>query len=396
MPSSTGTHRSHSPPPPEQTNDSLSTSKSILIIALVLGCFAVLWPKIFYPMLVGSRVASNSGRQDFMRQEREFGLPGHPAMRDRSRMVKEANGVPPRHTIDNELRPGPVPGMRPTMGGPGIQAQEKRGGGGGGGPMSILMPLYTIGIVIFFLYTIMKVAFKKNEDEYDTKQTATSRSNFDSVASDSYKTLNMAAEIRRNAHLRAAEQQQQRERQEQELLQQQRRQQEKEKQESEENITSGATPEEAPKDEDFEEEEKQAQLCEKSAPMTLPDCNMCLRELTEALPESADKLGDVEIQLLKERLLETEKAMAKIVEQMQQAGGVVPELDNSGRGDKTKKSEADDKSEDTDAEADQKKSSEATVDCDASEGDSTSGSEVENEEEFVLRQRKVVQEVKEE
>ena len=28
--------------------------------------------------------------------------------------------------------------------------------------------------------------------------------------------------------------------------------------------------------------------------------------------------GDVEIQLLKERLLETEKAMAKIVEQMQQ------------------------------------------------------------------------------
>ena len=32
-----------------------------------------------------------------------------------------------------------------------------------------------------------QVAFKKNEDEYDTKQTATSRSNFDSVASDSYK-----------------------------------------------------------------------------------------------------------------------------------------------------------------------------------------------------------------
>ena len=30
---------------------------------------------------------------DFMRQEREF---GHPAMRDRSRMVREANGVPPR------------------------------------------------------------------------------------------------------------------------------------------------------------------------------------------------------------------------------------------------------------------------------------------------------------
>ena len=95
--------------------------------------------------------------------------------------------------------------------------------------MSILMPLYTIGIVIFFVYTIMKVslhsafdamrlnmlfndrtngnccptytvfdsitscvfhfqiAFKKNEDEYDAKQTATSRANFDSMASNSYK-----------------------------------------------------------------------------------------------------------------------------------------------------------------------------------------------------------------
>ena len=32
-----------------------------------------------------------------------------------------------------------------------------------------------------------QIAFKKNEDEYDTKQTATSRSNFDSMASNSYK-----------------------------------------------------------------------------------------------------------------------------------------------------------------------------------------------------------------
>jgi hypothetical protein len=44
------------------------------------------------------------------------------------------------------------------MGGPGIQPQgQKGGGGGGGGTTGILMPLYTIGIVIFFLYTIMKV-----------------------------------------------------------------------------------------------------------------------------------------------------------------------------------------------------------------------------------------------
>ena len=79
-----------------------------------------------------------------------------------------------------------------------------------------------------------QIAFKKNEDEYDAKQTATSRANFDSMASSSYKvtshksdkiqisspcntnlksniffpsfqTLNMAAELRRNAHLRQVE-----------------------------------------------------------------------------------------------------------------------------------------------------------------------------------------------
>ena len=76
--------------------------------------------------------------------------------------------------------------------------------------------------------------------------------------------------------------------------------------------------------------------------------------------------GDVEIQLLKERLLETERAMAKIVEQMQQvnvsfdfaervsvtnlifdtslqAGGLVKEVANGGDGDTGKKSVADDK-----------------------------------------------------
>ena len=31
----------------------LSTGKTILIGTIVLGCFAVLWPKIFAPMLFG-------------------------------------------------------------------------------------------------------------------------------------------------------------------------------------------------------------------------------------------------------------------------------------------------------------------------------------------------------
>ena len=43
--------------------------------------------------------------------------------------------------------------MRPPMGGgAGYQANTK-----GSGSMGFLMPLYTIGIVAFFVYTIMKV-----------------------------------------------------------------------------------------------------------------------------------------------------------------------------------------------------------------------------------------------
>lgn len=50
-------------------------------------------------------------------------------------------------------KPGPVPGMRPPVGGAGhIPTGPK-----GGGTMGIIMPMYTIGIVCFFLYTIMKV-----------------------------------------------------------------------------------------------------------------------------------------------------------------------------------------------------------------------------------------------
>ena len=44
------------------------------------------------------------------------------------------------------------------MGGPGIP-QAPRTNQGGGGTMGILMPLYTTGIVIFFVYTVMNIYY---------------------------------------------------------------------------------------------------------------------------------------------------------------------------------------------------------------------------------------------
>ena len=43
------------------------------------------------------------------------------------------------------------------MGGPGIQPQAAQRSQGGS--MGILMPLYTIGIVVFFVYTVLKVRY---------------------------------------------------------------------------------------------------------------------------------------------------------------------------------------------------------------------------------------------
>lgn len=49
-------------------------------------------------------------------------------------------------------QPGPIPGMRPPMGAGSVHQPQQKGNS-----MGLIMPLYTIGIVAFFVYTIMKV-----------------------------------------------------------------------------------------------------------------------------------------------------------------------------------------------------------------------------------------------
>lgn len=52
-----------------------------------------------------------------------------------------------------------MPGMRPPMGGAPHLVSAPPGAGG----MGVLMPIYTIGIVIFFVYTMMKVTKMKEK-----------------------------------------------------------------------------------------------------------------------------------------------------------------------------------------------------------------------------------------
>ncbi|XP_023161363.2 uncharacterized protein LOC111592947 isoform X17 [Drosophila hydei] len=202
--------------PRAATEESMSPKKmGVIALVTVVGCVAILWPKVFHPMMFGGTPPKPSfkdqpqrgvpggccdvvlDREQFMnaskpavepfgphlyrkqinfytgeislRQERPAHL--HPesiyqAMRERGRAIpatptvpiverKSSPSNPPPRIVDG--RPGPIPGMRPPMGAGAFHQPQQRAGSS----MGFLMPLYTIGIVVFFGYTIMKIVFKK-------------------------------------------------------------------------------------------------------------------------------------------------------------------------------------------------------------------------------------------
>ncbi|XP_052894602.1 mucin-17 [Anopheles moucheti] len=197
-----------------ESNTGMGPRKTMIIMVTVVGCVAILWPKVFYPMMVGngqnknvikdhrgagccgvvldqetfanasiSYAASQQQQQqqqeqnlfrkrnfapyvdiDSIRQERPPHLRPeamHPAMRERGRAIPQSGSIhggerPQSAPRIVEGRPGPIPGMRPPMGAGSHQATKSANS------MGFIMPLYTIGIVSFFIYTIMKLIFKKS------------------------------------------------------------------------------------------------------------------------------------------------------------------------------------------------------------------------------------------
>lgn len=71
-------------------------------------------------------------------------------MRERGRAIPSSHIVPKVKDRPDHV---PIPKMRPPMGGAGHVVPPPKGNG----TMGIIMPLYTLGIVLFFLYTIVKV-----------------------------------------------------------------------------------------------------------------------------------------------------------------------------------------------------------------------------------------------
>jgi len=79
----------------------------------------------------------------------------HPAMRERGRAIPSSHIVPKLMDRTDHV----MPKMRPPLGGAGHVVPAPKGNG----TMGIIMPLYTIGIILFFVYTIIKVMSKSIE-----------------------------------------------------------------------------------------------------------------------------------------------------------------------------------------------------------------------------------------
>ncbi|KAJ0174342.1 hypothetical protein K1T71_010488 [Dendrolimus kikuchii] len=103
--------------------------------------------------------------QDTLKQERPTRTVGpHPALRERGRAIPA--GVLPSKPVPMpaHMRPPPIPGMRPPLGSPGGPVPAPKSS------MGFVMPIYTICIIIFFVYTLSKILFKRTGAPYEPVQ----------------------------------------------------------------------------------------------------------------------------------------------------------------------------------------------------------------------------------
>ncbi|XP_039759125.1 probable inactive protein kinase DDB_G0270444 isoform X3 [Pararge aegeria] len=127
---------------------------------------------------MGEHFAVDSNyQQDILKQERPpIRVGQHPALLERGRAIPPGPPPPARPVVlpphvrvrsplsvyyELDIKPPPIPGMRPPLGSPGGPVPAPKSS------MGFVMPIYTICIIVFFVYTLSKLLFKRGGSPYE-------------------------------------------------------------------------------------------------------------------------------------------------------------------------------------------------------------------------------------
>ncbi|KAG8182577.1 hypothetical protein JTE90_021717 [Oedothorax gibbosus] len=126
-----------------------SSKRNLTVLAVVVACFAVLWPKIFYPMIISILFPSDEEESQDEIRKLDFHNMLHPQMREAmgearplDKTLKDTNKILFHPSVRHAVKP-----------------QSK-----GAGAVNLIIPVYTIAIIIFFLYSFFKTILKKNQE----------------------------------------------------------------------------------------------------------------------------------------------------------------------------------------------------------------------------------------